>query len=493
MSFHHHEDWLTRLLNGWFGSAGRGGAPETVAWDWVLAVLIGICGMILAVRKSSWVVDYTVFVFVFNRGLRRMVDYYFHGEFTPFNPISLTPLVVASSMLIPVVFSLWRIPLRSRVVLLVLSAAIGYAFLIGFFRVRLAAVYALAESLAPLGLFAFVLVKQPVAATKDRWMRAFGWAAILASGYGWYQYLTIPPWDAMWLVETKMVGYMGLPRPMQMTVFSTMAERGPLAAFLGFAVVPMIVSKKWRPMAGWSWLTGWLGVILVFSAILLTLSRGGLLFAVIGTGTYLLVNQGRGARQIATAVLLVGAAGWWGMERIPNAERVIKRFESLTEIQEDQSYKGRVMVMSGGMDTIARSPLGLGLGAVGLATRVNTGSLSMAKNTVVDGGYFNVVLTYGVPGTLLLFAALVLAWGLLQHRFKRKTMLDDHVLLGRAMMITLIPACFAGDLLTGFSIFWLALGCGVALPLMPGMRGGMRQPVALRRTTTALDSVHNAL
>ena len=31
-------------------------------------------------------------------------------------------------------------------------------------------------------------------------------------------------------------------------------------------------------------------------------------------------------------------------------------------------------------------------------------------------------------------------------------------------MIAMIPACAAGDALTGFSIFWLALGCALAIP-----------------------------
>jgi len=112
----------------------------------------------------------------------------------------------------------------------------------------------------------------PDARIKDRWIRSFAWAAILASIYGWYQYLVIPPWDGFWLMESEMYGYMGLPYPTQMTVFSTMAERDPLASYLGFSVVPMILSKRWRPLPG---ILGWAGVILVFSVILLTLSRGG--------------------------------------------------------------------------------------------------------------------------------------------------------------------------------------------------------------------------
>jgi hypothetical protein len=434
-------------------------------WDWIIALSIATAALVLALRKSTWIVDFTVFVFVFNRGLRRLVDFYINHEFSPLSPISLTPLMVAAAMLIPSLTNFNRFPPWSRAVLSFLILAIGYAFVIGFFSVQLAAIYALAEVMAPFGLFSFVLLTQPVTRVKDRWVRSFAWAAILASAYGWFQYLTIPEWDKFWLIETKMYGYMGLPIPTQMTVFSTMAERGPLASFLGFSVVPMLISKKWRPMPG---ILGWAGVILVFSVILLTLSRGGLLFAVLGTAIHLIINRGQAGRQIALGVAVVGTAAWFGMNKIPNAERVVKRFETIGGIQEDGSYKGRFMIMSSGFTSLAQNPFGLGLGAVGLATRVNSGSLT-TSNTVVDAGYFNLILVYGVPGIALLLTSLILAWRLLARRYQQREFRDDHVLLARSMLITLIPACFAGDLLTGFSIFWLALGCGISFP--PQRRG----------------------
>ena len=204
-------------------------------WDWIIALSIATAALVLALRKSTWIVDFTVFVFVFNRGLRRLVDFYINHEFSPLSPISLTPLMVAAAMLIPSLTNFNRFPPWSRAVLGFLILAIGYAFVIGFFSVQLAAIYALAEVMAPFGLFSFVLLTQPVTRVKDRWVRSFAWAAILASAYGWFQYLTIPEWDKFWLIETKMYGYMGLPIPTQMTVFSTMAERGPLASFLGFS------------------------------------------------------------------------------------------------------------------------------------------------------------------------------------------------------------------------------------------------------------------
>jgi hypothetical protein len=431
-----------------------------MSFDWILTFFIGFIGLALASVGSTRVVDFMVFVYVFNRGVRRVVDFYVHHEFNPLSPISLAPLLVAAAMLLVALIRMDRLPGKVRMILWGLGAAAVYAFAIGFVNVRFAAVYALAEGLAPLGMFAFVLVVQPENGVKDRWIRSFSWAAILVSAYGWYQYLTIPEWDKFWLIETKMYGYMGIPEPTQMTVFSTMAERGVLAGFLGLGVVPMIVSKAWRPLPG---LLGWAGVVLVFSVILLTLSRGGLLFAAIGTIAYLLVNRGRGAKQVAFAIAVLGIAGWFGIERIPNAERVTKRFESLGEMEEDGSFKGRVEIMSGGLGAVLQQPFGHGLGSAGaLAARVNASSAR--PGITPDSGWFIIFLVYGIPGTALLLVALVSAWRLLNRRFRQPELRDRHVLLARCMLISLLPCCFAGDLLTGYSILWLALGCGISLP-----------------------------
>ena len=120
--------------------------------------------------------------------------------------------------------------------------------------------------------------------------------------------------------------------------------------------------------------------------------------------------------------------------------------------------------MGGGFSSIAQEPLGVGLGSAGLAARVNTGTVAGSGGKVGDAGWFQIILIYGLPGTGFLLAAMLSGWRLLGQRFRVPTLRDDHVLLARAMMITLIPTCFVGDLLTGFSIFWLALGCGISIP-----------------------------
>ena len=68
-----------------------------------------------------FLVDYVVIVYVFNRGLRRLLDYN-AGAFNPFSPVSLTPLLVTGLMMIPFVVRYNTLPKSTRRSLRVFSS-----------------------------------------------------------------------------------------------------------------------------------------------------------------------------------------------------------------------------------------------------------------------------------------------------------------------------------------------------------------------------------
>jgi len=424
--------------------------------DWTIAIIISAIGFALVALRSTWLIDYAVLIFVLNRGLRRVIDYYINHDFNPLSPISLVTLAIGMAMTLRLIIEIPRLPAWAGRIFLCLFGAATYAFVVGFFHVQLAALYALGETLSALALMGYALLLNPSIRVRDRWVRSFAWGAIIASTYGWYQYLTIPPWDAFWLVKVGFVGYMGIPEPTKMTCFSTMAERGVLAGYLGFAVVPMIVSARWR-----TWLS-WPAVLLVFSVILLTGSRGGLMIAITATTVFVLVNHGAGGWQMFLAIIIVGGTAWFGMDRLPNSDSIKERFGTLGKLEEDGSYEGRVDIMSGGIGASLRNPLGFGLGAVGLGTRVNSGGMQSSAN-FGDAGYFNVVLVYGLVGTALLVLGLYRGWKRLGLYYRVPELRSDHVLLARSLLVATLLCCWLGDVLTGFSIFWLALGCGLSV------------------------------
>ena len=222
--------------------------------EWIITLLIAIPAIILAFAGSSWLLDYTIIVLAFNRGIRRIADYYISGQFNPFSPISLTPLIVAGLLLIPALLHFSRLPQRLRTPFYLIGSAIGIGFAVGFLLNRFAAIYSLAEWIAGAGAMAFAATQTAGSKVADRWIKTAGWCAVLVTAYGWWQYYTIPPWDGMWLVQSGMAGYMGQPEPTKMTVFSTLAERGPCGDFLAWAVIPMIINPRWRnPGVGSPW------------------------------------------------------------------------------------------------------------------------------------------------------------------------------------------------------------------------------------------------
>src|SRR6476659_9143456 len=99
--------------------------------DWLVAGIIVAIAAALAAQRSSFLVDYVLIVYVFNRGLRRVLDYY-AGSFNPFSPVSLTPLIVTGLMLLPFLTKFSTLPKTQRTIFTCLFVAIGYAFIIGF-------------------------------------------------------------------------------------------------------------------------------------------------------------------------------------------------------------------------------------------------------------------------------------------------------------------------------------------------------------------------
>ena len=363
--------------------------------DWIITGIIVAIAAGLAAQRSSFLIEYVVIIYVFNRGLRRLMDYY-AGSFNPLSPISLTPLAVTAIMMVPFIARYGTLTKSLKTIFLCLFVAMGYAFVVGFARIQFAAVYALAEVLAPIAMFGYIVTLSPSAETKDRWLRNAAWCAVVACAYGWYQYLTIPPWDAFWVRAVGFEGYLGTLEPTKMAVFSTMAERGVFGGFLGFAVVPMIISPKWRPLS-------WFGVLLVLSCILLAGTRTGIIMAALATMIYVMVNKGTGFWQLALGAAVITAAAYFGMGAMPGAEKVQERFSSLGDMQSDGSYQGRVEIYQGSVSSILSNPIGMGLGASGISGRINTGGTDV-QSVIADAGYAEIFFQFGWIGAVLLIS-----------------------------------------------------------------------------------------
>ena len=443
--------------------------------DWIIAFLIVVPAVVLYLQHSTWIIDYVVWVTVFNRGIRRYVDW-LQGEFNPLSPISLTPLVVSGLVFLMVVQNYRKFPPSFQKIMRLFAWALAIAFAVGLVRNKLAAVYALAEYVAPISIMCVAALAGGNEKILDRWVKSIGWAAVFACIYGWYQYYTNPPWDAFWVRAVGFEGYLGKLKPTEMVVFSTMAERGPFAGFLSFAVIPMLISARWRNVTGWG------SVALILATILLTFVRTSLITIILACVLYPLLNRGKNTLRMVV-LICVGAVGANYFLGKLSSERVNKRLQTLSNMSEDGSYKGRVIIAQRGLAATMKNPIGTGLGSSGLGGRVNTGTMESAAE-IGDNGYFSIIFSFGWIGSFCFFYAFYLVWARVRA-MERAGLRNESLMMFKALFITGAVVLMAGDWLAGpgSAVFFIFTGF-VANPKMAIDR--MKQVAALRaRPATA--------
>ena len=423
-----------------------------MAIDWVAWTVTGLFlvpAAWLAVKGSSLLVDYTFFLYVINREIRRVIDWS-QGAFNPFSPIVLIPLIATALLLLPFFSRFRSLHPTSKKIFILFFVAIGYGTFVGLARNGIAAVYGTSGYLAPIALMGFAATAPVEESTADRWMKSAGWITIGACLYGWFQYLTIPPWDAYWVQQVGFEGYLGKLVPTQMTVFSTFAERGPCAGFLSLTLLAILVSRRWRLSLGWP------EALFILSTILLTMVRTGLILIGLGVLIHPLLNRGKAATGLVVLVAVVALVGFVGLNHMPNSERISGRYSTLGNMKEDGSFKGRVGIADAGLKMAISNPIGYGIGSSGLAGRLNTGT-SESEALIGDNGYLELLTAFGVPGGLLLAAAFFLLWCHLSM-CSRFGLVDDYLAMARTFFIVLAIGMLAGDFFSGLSVMFIAFG-----------------------------------
>jgi putative inorganic carbon (hco3(-)) transporter len=425
--------------------------------EWLAFIVIVVPGLLYALRGSSYLVDYTILVFVFNREIRRVIDYINH-EFNPFSPISLTPLVMLGLLFIGFLWNMKALHTLAKQIFFFFIAAIAYGCAIGFLRNGAATFYQAAEYLSAIGMMGYVAVNPADERVADRWLRTAGWAAVIAALYGWYQYLTIPDWDAFWVEQVGFVGYLGKLVPTELSVFSTFADRGPCASYMALVAIPMLVSKRWRVLLGWP------AILLLLSCILLTYSRGGIIVMALGAVLFPIVNGGKGSGRIVLIAVAVAAICLAGLSSLPGAERLMNRFSSLGHMQDDGSFQGRIQIAGYGWQKVFSNPMGYGIGSSGLAGRINSGSQFQDQAVISDNGWFTLMTSLGLPGFVLFATALVLLWRYFSI-LNRVGVKDDFLGLARAYFAATLVCMWSGNYFTELSVMWIAMGRAIS-PLM---------------------------
>lgn len=421
------------------------------------AILAGILfpAFLLALLNPKLLIPYSLLIWAVAPELRRIADWY-EGEYHSVSLLSLAPLLTGATLAIPVLKEIHRIRKSSTRIILLFSIALAYGAMIGLAKNGMGSVYDLANYIVPLLLIPFFAVTRFTAKDIDRLLHIFANIAVLVAIYGIVQYLTVPPWDAFWMRNADMMS-IGSPYPLEIRVFSTLNSPGPAATFLVFALVPMILEKRWRGTLRW------IGVLLVVICLLTTLVRSAWLIMLVMLLAYIASSPSKGKWKTLIQLVFVAAALFWIVPKLPGAEGLVARMETLTSVQEDHSYNERLGLWQNMLPMVAANPVGEGIGSVGQGTKLDNGG-ELGEYGVMDNGVIALLLTFGVLGALFFFGALGAVVKQIMTRITSKDTLQPYARLALATWIGAVVSLVSDNGFPGLRgyLIWMLIGLGLS-------------------------------
>jgi hypothetical protein len=188
--------------------------------------------------------------------------------------------------------------------------------------------------------------------------RTFLWGCLLMGIYGIYQYLALPDWDRLWLIQSEMYTSAGNPEPQQIRVWSTLHSPGTFASAITGILLILLSCQRSLSISIAANVSGYL-------AFLLTLVRsswGGWLFGLL---TFIPSLKPR------LQMRLFGAIFFLCFCIIPFAtmgvfsERIAERFGTLSNIENDGSFQGRQELVGLLLNEALAQIIGFGFGTGG--------------------------------------------------------------------------------------------------------------------------------
>lgn len=376
------------------------------AVEFLYPLLALITAFLFLWRKPAFYLSFIWLVWFTAPELRRIVDYY--TSYSENSLIILTPFLVAGIAFFPALKNVTRLAQPLRFPLALIALALLYAYVIGVVNNGLlGATFDLLNWGVPMISGFYLLTHQHY---KDVFRRAtlitFTWGLLVMGLYGLVQFLYVPPWDAYWMTQALLVDNLnsiGTPEPFKVRVFSTLNAPGPLAIVLMAGLLLLLSSGgvlRWFTLASgllgfglslvrsaWG---GWILGLLVFSASLPLKAR----LRFLGLMMVLIV--------LAIPLFSVG----------PVAEVLGDRFDTLTDLQSDISFRERLALYGDLPSFVSDNLLGQGLGSTGVATGLTSRKESIQN---LDSGIIAVLYSFGMLGSLYFVAGTI---GLLYHAFR---------------------------------------------------------------------------
>ena len=369
-------------------------AQEYVLINYMLPVFLVGIGAWLYATHPPYFIGFLLWSYLVSPFLRRVLDFAV-GEFSTRSTMSVAPVIIGG--LLGLTLLRFSGHLRKEDVRPFVYIAVGilYGFMVGVVKVgAFSAVWDLFNYLFPLFVgIQFTIFWQDY----PRYVRVFRsvliWMVPILGVYAAYQYFFAPPWDMFWLEESGMTSSMGKPVATEFRVFSTLNATGPFAIIMMAGLLALFDARGL--MARLSALPG-------YGSFLLTLVRAAWGGWVVALCIIVYRFQSRLRRRLVI-VLIVGAifvtpALYVG----PIADSVNARMETISSLEDDGSASARIALFQTASKTVAGDPIGQGLGALGTAAKLSTGS-----TVNFDSGILAIPVTLGWPGTILFLMGVV--------------------------------------------------------------------------------------
>ena len=408
-----------------------------------------LVGLLCYTRSPATYMGLTFWVWLLTPMVRRIYD--LHYGFHPTSSILIAPLAISMIAGITVLRRMRMLRSSQYIPFMIAGAGLTYAYLIGLIRhAPVAATYDLITWIAPL-LFGIhvALDWRQFARTRKTLTSCALWGLIVCSLYGIAQFVNPLSWDRAWVVNAEMVS-VGAPLPFIIRVFSTLNAPGPFSIMLIFAlIIGLAAPQKWRalPIA--------VGII----ALMLTKGRSAWAAFLLAL---LIMQLRQPLRNLPRQWLVLGAVF---LIALPLAvqPRVLQTFTNraatLRKVEDDRSFKSRVVFTRIAVASLSQNPAGSGLGGLGGAAKLY---LNTKGGVSLDSGPLEIYTTMGwLGGTLFMVSLLAIILPIVRAR---RVKFEPVTSAAVATVIALIFTSIFGNIFNSTSgfFFWTALGIATA-------------------------------
>ena len=449
------------------------GVPEVVPWSLavgfaalvaaLLAARMGhivelafpalalVVGATLYFQHPTLYLGFTWWLWFLTPEVRRLVDYQI--GWNDISPVMIAPYLVSGLAALTLVRCLPQLPQPRLFPFALILMAINYAYAVGLVRAGpLAATYGLLTWLVPVVLGFHVAAQwQQYPYYRDAIRRVFLWGVLAMGIYGMVQFFVLPAWDLYWM-RASPINSIGGPQPFKVRVWSTMNSPQPFALAMMAGLLFAFAAKGW-----FRFVAAGPGYV----SLLLSLVRTAWLGWAIGLVILLARVPGVHKTKLLAVGILVGLLSLPLLLLEPVADRVTARFETMQDIEGDDSFRARLTLYSEFFLVSAGDVVGQGIGSANLATKL-TEDDDLAEYRTIDSGVLEVMFVLGWPGTLLYLAGLCwLVGGAFGGRAERQ---DLAVPAAGAVVVAILAMTISYNTLIGVggAVLWTFLGLMLA-------------------------------